>query len=137
MAFVIAQEVPLLAGCSPADLQGGLARFRHRQLQPGEVLMSEGADGREFFLISSGTLAISRGGEFVRMLSGPTFLGEEAMLGLGSRSATVTALTAVEALSTGQLGFDEMMRLPGVGRQIATAVADRIRGRVQATHVAS
>jgi CRP-like cAMP-binding protein len=137
MAFVIAQEVPLLAGCSEDDLRCGLARFHHRRLQPGEVLIEEGSEDLEFFLISSGTLAISRGGEFVRMLSGPTFLGEEAMLGLGARSATVTALTPVEALATGQLGFDEMMRLPGVGRQIATAVADRIRGRDATTEVAS
>ena len=91
--------------------------------------MAESDPGRQFFLVVSGTLAVSAEGRFMRLLSGPTFVGEEAMLGLGPRSATIVAVTECEVLATGQLGFDEIMRLPGVGRQIATTVAERLRAR--------
>jgi CRP-like cAMP-binding protein len=91
--------------------------------------MTESEPGRQFFMIVTGTVAVSHEGRFVRLLSGPTFVGEEALLGLGPRSATIVAVTACDVLATGQLGFDEMMRMPGVGRQIATTVAERLRGR--------
>lgn len=129
MAFSVAHDVPLFAGCSPDDAADGLASFRSREFAPGELLMAEEEDGRDFFLLLSGTVAVSSGGRFERLLSGPTFVGEEAMLGLGARSATVRAMTNVEALVTGQIGFDKIMRLPGVGRSIAAAVATRLRER--------
>ena len=127
MAYSIARDVPLLAGCNHDDAQDGLAWFRRRDVAPGELLMTENEHGGEFFLVVSGTIAVSRDGEAVRTLEGPTFVGEGAMLGLGVRSATIRAVTHVEALATGQVGFDELLRLPGVGRQIASAVAERVR----------
>ena len=91
--------------------------------------MAETEPGRQFFMVVTGTVAVSHEGRFVRLLAGPTFVGEEALLGLGPRSATVVAVTACDVLATGQMGFDEMMRMPGVGRQIAATVAERLRGR--------
>jgi CRP-like cAMP-binding protein len=123
------QTVPLLAGCSAEEARQGLKRFQRLNVEAGGRLITESHPGRQFFLVVSGTMAVSRGGRFVRLLAGPTFVGEEAMLGLGPRSATVQALTKCEVLATGQLGFDELMRLPGVGRQIAATVAGRLRER--------
>ena len=129
MATSVAHEVPLLAGCSPDDATNGLKWFRPRRFEAGQVMIAETEPGRDFFLVLSGTVAVSCGGKFQRLLSGPTFVGEEAMLGLGCRSATVKAVTTVEAMVTGQIGFDELMRLPGVGRSIAATVATRSRER--------
>jgi CRP-like cAMP-binding protein len=128
MVYSIPRDLPLLAGCDDDDAADGLARFRPREFAPGEALMLENEPGGEFYLIVSGIVAVSRSDDNVWLLSGPTFVGERSMLGLGMRSATVRALTHVDALATGQLGFDRLLRLPGVGRQIAVAVAERAAG---------
>ena len=126
------RDVPLLAGCSAHDGRNGLAPFRRATVPAGHVLISETAAAREFFIILSGTVAVSSAGRFVRLLAGPTFVGEEAMLATGPRSATGTAMTTCEVLVTGQLGFDEILRLPGVDPEIRATIATRASGRLTA-----
>lgn len=59
--------------------------------QQGEVVFEEGAPGDALYLISSGAVRISRGGEAVAELGPGNFFGEGAMLSGERRTASATA----------------------------------------------
>ena len=92
------QAVDQLRGCTEAQL-GEVARLAERvQVGEGEVLAREGRIGREFFLILSGTVAVTQGGRRVNTLGPGDFFGELAAMNPGPRNATVTAMSEVDVL---------------------------------------
>ncbi|MDH3705062.1 MAG: cyclic nucleotide-binding domain-containing protein [Acidimicrobiia bacterium] len=82
------------------DLMGGVSRRdRRRVLQlmhpahvsGGQVLATEGARGREFFVLTEGRVEVIVAGETVAEVEPGDFFGEIALLGDGYRTATVVA----------------------------------------------
>ena len=66
-----------------------MARLAERiQVGEGEVLTREGRIGREFFLILSGTVAVTQKGRRVSTLGPGDFFGELAASNPGPRTAT-------------------------------------------------
>ena len=102
------QAVGQLRGLTRAQLEQ-VARLAERvQVDKAEVLAREGRIGREFFLILSGCVAVTKGGRHVETRGPGSFLGE-----LGPRQATVTALTEVDVLIIGPREFAAMVDIPG------------------------
>jgi hypothetical protein len=69
------------------------AKLERRRLREGDALVREGDEGRDVFLILDGVLAVERGGEAVAEVGPGAILGEKALLGDGTRTATLVATT--------------------------------------------
>ena len=93
----------------------------------GEVLAREGRIGREFFLILSGTVAVTQQGRRVNTLGPGDFFGELAAMDPGPRNATVTALSDLEVLIIGPREFAAMADIPGFRDALLKAMARRLR----------
>jgi CRP/FNR family transcriptional regulator, cyclic AMP receptor protein len=121
------QTVDPLRSCTRAQL-GEVARLAERiQVCEGEVLAREGRIGREFFLILSGTVAVTQGRRRVNTLGAGDFFGELAAMNPGPRNATVTALSEVDVLIIGPREFSAMAEIPGFRDALFKAMAQRLR----------
>jgi CRP-like cAMP-binding protein len=120
----------------------GIAEFRdctRRQLEqvarlaervsvaPGEVLTREGRIGREFFLILTGTVEVTRNGHHRRALGPGDYFGELAAVNPGPRNATVTATSELDVLIIGPRELATMFEIPGFRDSLLHSMAGRLR----------
>ena len=121
------KAVDQLRDCTEAQLEE-VARLADRmQVGEGEILTREGRIGREFFLILSGTVAVTQKGRRVNTLGPGDFFGELAALDPGPRTATVTALSDLEVLIIGPREFAAMADIPGFRDALFKSMAGRLR----------
>ena len=107
------RAVDELRGLTRAQLEEVAGLAERVQVDKGEVLAREGRIGREFFLILSGKVAVTQGGVHVDTMGPGSVFGEVIATNLGPRHATVTALSAVDALIIGPREFAAMIEIPG------------------------
>jgi CRP/FNR family transcriptional regulator, cyclic AMP receptor protein len=94
----------------------------------GKVVVSEGATGREFYLILEGQAIVRRGGRRVAMLGPGQYFGELSLLDRGPRTATVVADTDMNLLVLGQREFSTILEaVPTVSHKLLEAMAHRLR----------
>jgi CRP-like cAMP-binding protein len=130
------KAVEPLRDCTEAQLVE-VARLAERiQVGAGEVLAREGRIGREFFLILSGTVAVTQKGRRVNTLGPGDFFGELAALNPGPRNATVTALSDLDVLIIGPREFAAMAHIPGFRDALFKSMAGRLR-TMDARHAAA
>jgi CRP-like cAMP-binding protein len=90
-----------------------LARLRDegawRNVQAGDVLVTEGEPGDAFYAIESGRLDVFTGRERVRTLGPGQHFGEVALLADIPRTATVRAATPARVFRLGREGFDRLV----------------------------
>mmetsp|Transcript_89224 Transcript_89224/g.139628 ORF Transcript_89224/g.139628 Transcript_89224/m.139628 type:complete len:825 (-) Transcript_89224:234-2708(-) len=67
------------------------------EFKPGQTVIKEGDSGEEFFCIRSGEATVMLGSKKVATLKSGDYFGESALLRDEPRSATVVALTALQA----------------------------------------
>lgn len=133
-------SVPLLAGRSDDDLLG-LARWvRPRKVADGEVLWSQGAEGRELAFVLEGTLAASlevpgdRAVEMGRVSTGDV-LGEICALDGAGHTMTVRAKGPATVLVLGRHDFDALLARSDptafeLRRRLAAEFARRLRNQL-------
>ncbi len=102
-------------------------RSPRRTVAAGEPVTVEGEPGDEFFVLVTGSVAITVGDAPARHLSAPASFGEVALLRDGHRTASVTATEASVVLVVGRLEF-----LDAIGR---TATSHRLAQGVVHEHV--
>jgi CRP/FNR family transcriptional regulator, cyclic AMP receptor protein len=107
------REVDQLQGLTEAQLEQVAGLAERVQVDKGEVLAREGRIGREFFLILSGTVAVTQSGHNVDTLGPGSVFGEVIATKVGPRHATVTALGRVDVLIIGPREFAAMVEIPG------------------------
>jgi CRP/FNR family transcriptional regulator, cyclic AMP receptor protein len=106
--------IPFFAGLDPDALGRVAAGTRARRFRRGEVIFHLGDPGDALFIIVSGEVKISLPSEdgdeaiLVRLARGDVF-GELALLDGAPRSATATALTAVETVVLPRDRFRELI----------------------------
>jgi CRP/FNR family cyclic AMP-dependent transcriptional regulator len=121
------QGVDLLRNCTHTQLEE-VARLAERvQVGEGEVLAREGRIGREFFLILSGSVAVTQMGRLVNTLGSGDFFGELAAMDPGPRNATVTALTDLDVIIIGPRELSAMSDIPGFRGALFRGMARRLR----------
>ena len=121
-------SVPLFAACSRKDLQHVAKRAEDVKVDPGKVLVSEGAAGAEFFVILEGTAKVSRHGQEVATLGPGDFFGDLALLDRAPRNATITAETPMELVVLGQREFSALIdEVPGFAHKLLAGLARRLR----------
>lgn len=108
-------RIPLFADVlSPADLDLLAARARPCFFAPDAVLMEEADFGTSMFAIVDGTVAVSvdnghGGNDSVARLGEGEVVGEMSLMTGARRSATVTAVTAVNALEITKVNLEAVL----------------------------
>ena len=118
------EDLELFTDCTKAELKLCQSLTTLLHIPRGRILMHEGAPGREFVIIGSGTVRVSResdgGGATVVDVESGDFLGEMALLTGGRRTATATATSDLSVLVSSAAEFRSMLR-------IAPSVAEKVR----------
>lgn len=102
---------------------------------PGTVVFREGETGDEMYIIQRGKVRVSKDfsgkPHLIAVLDKGEFFGEMAIVSQLARTATVSAITEVEALAFDRDGLLKMItRNPRIG----LSIIDRLCRRLQAAH---
>jgi len=106
----------------------------HVTVAAGDLLVSEGAAGAEFFVIIDGRARVERHGREVATLGPGTFFGDLALLDRAPRNASVIADTDLEVAKIGQRTFEGLLEHPGFSKKLLAGLARRLREQ-DARHV--
>lgn len=106
----------LFASLPAAHIDELFRRFERVRAKRKEVIVREGDEAEDYFVIDSGRCKVERkvGGAQVALAElrpGDAF-GEEALVSEARRNATVTALTDVDLLRLKRADFDSLLREP-------------------------
>ena len=119
---------PLFAGLRPKDYEAIARLCTEVDVPAGRALCREGDIGHEFFVLESGSVAVSVGGTEVGSLSAGDFFGELALLDAGPRNATVTARDDVKVLVLSRREFMDLLEEePIVAVRMLPAIGARLR----------
>ncbi|MEO5884570.1 MAG: MFS transporter [Candidatus Limnocylindrales bacterium] len=120
---------PLFAPLSLATVEHLASRLVPAAFADGAWLMREGDPGREYLLIDTGEVAVSRDGQAVRTLGSGSGVGEIALLHDVPRTASVQAVGPVTAFSLDQGAFLEAVTGHAGSQAVATSrVQERLEG---------
>lgn len=123
--------IDLFAPLSPEDRSFLAAHMRAAPFAAGEAMTKQGNEAHWLYLLVQGEVSVrvaSAGGEereVARLHAGQVF-GEMSLMTGERRSATVVALTDVEAFRLDKGGFDTLLkRSPEIAEQLAETLARR------------
>jgi CRP/FNR family transcriptional regulator, cyclic AMP receptor protein len=120
-------DVPLFAGLSKREL-GDIATVTDELDVPaGKLLMREGDRGREFLVLESGTVDVTRDGQSIRQLGPGDWVGEIALIADMPRTATVTTTSEARVLVLTDRAFAKLIRdVPSIAYKVLRSVGDRL-----------
>ena len=119
--------VPLFSACSKKELQMVAKAADHVTVAAGQVVVTEGAAGTEFFVIIDGRARVERHGRQVASLGPGGFFGDLALLDRAPRNASVIADSELEVARIGQRAFDALLDHPGFSKKLLAGLARRLR----------
>ena len=121
-------NVALFSACTDKELTRLARHAEIVDFRAGDALMTEGQAGHEFYAIIDGEVAVTAGGETVAKLGPGSYVGEQALLDPGPRTATVTAVTDVQAVLLSSREFYAAIDdVPGLSRKLLAGMARRLR----------
>ena len=122
------KSIWLFSNCTASELKKIRGSLDELTVPPGKVLVEEGRIGTEFFIIVSGTAAVTRSGKKVATLGPNTHFGELALLDRRPRSASVESETELDVLVLSQRQFNGLLEsVPTIARKMLAALANRLR----------
>ena len=123
------ERIPLFAECSKRDLQEVARIAEEVDVEAGTILMREGDEGHEVFVVVDGRLEVWRrneGGQIAELGQGAV-VGEMALLSKEPRNATVRAKTPSQLLRLTDTDFLPLVdQIPLLWLKIANGLANRI-----------
>lgn len=121
-------QVALFSACTDKELDRLARHAEIVDFQAGDVLMTEGESGHEFYVIIDGEVGVTSGGTTLAKLGSGTYVGEQALLDPGPRTATVTALRDTQAVLLSSREFYAAIDdVPGLSRKLLAGLAKRLR----------
>jgi len=120
-------RVPLFKGCDTPQLRKIEHLMTTLSEPEGMVLTTEGAPGREFFIVLEGEVEVRQGDRVIGTRGPGEFFGEIALLDNRPRTATVVTKTPVtiEVLNRAEFG-SLLAEFPDLAAQIMAAMAERL-----------
>ena len=120
--------VPLFADCSSRELEHIAGLVDVVDLRAGRVLMREGRNGHECFVLAEGEAVVTMNGHRIAKLGPGEIVGEMAVALQEPRVATVTARTDVRAYVMTAVAFASILdHCPTVAHKVLATVAHRLR----------
>lgn len=121
-------QVALFSACTTKEIDRLARHAEIVDFAAGDVLMSEGDDGHEFFVLVDGEVGVSAGGQTLAKLGAGAYVGELALLDPGPRTATVTALRDTQAVLLASREFYAAVEeVPSLSRKLLAGMARRLR----------
>jgi CRP/FNR family transcriptional regulator, cyclic AMP receptor protein len=128
------RRVPLFGMLSSKTLRLIAGAAREEDLPAGTVLVREGDQGRDLFVIMRGEAVVTRGGALVTRLAVGDFFGEFALLADEPRSATITAGIDVRVMVLSAAAMQAALdREPQLFEQLQRSRERRLRMLERAT----
>jgi serine/threonine protein phosphatase PrpC len=103
-------RMPLFARLSDRELLRVMQSIEVKRYDDGQVVIREGDKGDELFIVLSGKVSVSRGGEVLTRFGAGEHFGEMALIRAVPRSATVTADGGAELIVIRRTDFFELLR---------------------------
>src|SRR2546425_2202487 len=134
-------RVDLFSGLRKKELKDLATYCGERKFSPGSVLISQGEQGLGLFIITTGTVRITRKNspdeaeEVLGTAGAGDVIGEMALLDDMPRSATVTAVDDVTALLLPVWEFRAVLRNnPDIALHLLATLSRRLRNAEQRIH---
>jgi hypothetical protein len=132
--ILMLKGTPLFAGVAAEDLSSIARLAEERSFAAGERIVTEGELGDELYVIMSGSVAITRGGEPVNTLMPGEAFGEISVLDAGPRTATATALVETEVLAiTSEEFYEILYEQAEIAEGVIRMLVKRLRDAQDAT----
>ena len=122
-AFALIRSLPVFAPLPIAMLETLALRLRERRYAAGDRIVTQGEVGEAFYVIAEGTVAVTVDEVPRRELGAGDFFGEIALLHDVPRTATVTAVDAVDTLVVDREQFLDSIGAHARSTVVAEAVA--------------
>jgi len=123
------RSVSLFSDLGQRDLEHVAQLADEVDLPAGHVLMREGENGSQAFIIASGEARVERGGREVARLGPGSVLGEMSLLAEGPRVATATLTMPSRLFVLAHREFHSLMETQASVRDcVLNEVARRLRG---------
>ncbi len=129
----VLRRIPLFRDFRDDDLAAVIARMATRRFSKQHYLVREGGPGDTFYIILSGSVAVTResteGRETIlAILKEGDFFGEMSMFDSSLRSASIRAFTDVETSTIERDDFLDLIDFnPRIGRLLVIELSDRLR----------
>ena len=121
------KRTPLFAECTKAELIEVAIIADEREASTGDRLTEEGQDGREFFVLVEGAVAVTSDGRKLADLGPGDWFGEIAILTYKQRTATVTVTSPVRLLVISDRAFRRVVETtPRIALKVLRNVAERL-----------
>ena len=128
------KQIPILEAFSESDLKELLQMAKLKQFEPGEMILTEGAnDNWIFYLVSGKAKILKNGKELVTLRRIGDVFGEMGIIGGTVRSASVKAIDKTVCLATDISVIDKMPKEKRsdikyvIFRSFAEILANRLR----------
>jgi CRP-like cAMP-binding protein len=120
-------RVPLFDGLSKKQLRLVSRLSTALHLPAGQVLAHEGTVGSEFFIVLEGNVEVVQSGDLVATRGPGSPLGEIALLGERSRTATLIAQTPVHARVASRQEFAGLIaEVPEISQRLHAIMTERL-----------
>lgn len=121
-------RVHLLQTLPPEEVVPLVRAAEQVHLEPGEELFREGDAGSSLYIVSSGSLQVTRGGVAVAVVREGDTVGEMAVVTGAPRSASIHALEPTDLFRIPKHAFDDLVRS---ARRVRDTVAELINLRTE------
>ena len=128
----VLQRVRLFADLDRREVEQIALLFKERRFHAGETIIREGTGGAAFYVIESGEVSVTIGGEPRAALKEGDYFGEIALIDEGARIATVTAVTDLACYGLTLWEFRPLVEENGViGWKLLQTLARELRIRLR------
>jgi CRP-like cAMP-binding protein len=103
------RQVPMLRYCSQDEVDHIADLGVTITASEGQHIIREGEAGNQFFVVTSGSVDVTRNGETVASLGPGDYFGELALFDPAPRNATVIATSATTLVSVSRNPFRELL----------------------------
>ena len=121
------RQVPLFANLDAKELDAAGQTATELEFPAGRVLMREGERAHEMYILTDGTVEVTKDGAHVADVGPGGFVGEMALLAHSARNSTVTAKTDVVVIHIDGREFGTLLtRVPTIAAKMLPIVAGRV-----------
>jgi CRP-like cAMP-binding protein len=126
------KRVPLFADLDDDELEEISRAATELDYKAGKELLREGTVAHEMFVVTAGTLDVTRDGEHIAEIGPGGFAGEMALMTHAHRNATVSAKTDVSVIHIDGREFTAILKdVPRVAVKMLPVIASRVADNSQ------